>query len=74
MCPSQVSLFEDDMVLLKDLPETQDWFWYIRNSPTKIKNMTKTATANNHGRNKATEEVKIAEMKKQQRRMNKKKK
>lgn len=32
MCPSQqiISLFEDDMVLLKNLPETQDWKWYIQ--------------------------------------------
>lgn len=29
ICPSQVSLFEDDMVLLKDLEETKDWYWFI---------------------------------------------
>jgi hypothetical protein len=29
ICPSQVSLFEDDMVLLQHLEETKDWYWYI---------------------------------------------
>ncbi|KAG7343406.1 hypothetical protein IV203_021351 [Nitzschia inconspicua] len=30
ICPSQVSLFEDDMVLLQELEETRDWLWYIK--------------------------------------------
>jgi hypothetical protein len=29
ICPSQVSLFEDDMVLLQNLDETKDWYWFI---------------------------------------------
>jgi hypothetical protein len=29
MCPSQVSLFEDDMVLLGNLEETKDWHWLL---------------------------------------------
>mmetsp|Transcript_29040 Transcript_29040/g.54560 ORF Transcript_29040/g.54560 Transcript_29040/m.54560 type:complete len:179 (+) Transcript_29040:432-968(+) len=29
MGPSHVSLFEDDLVLLQHLPETQDWYWLL---------------------------------------------
>ena len=29
MCPSTLSLFEDDPILLDDLVETKDWAWLL---------------------------------------------
>jgi hypothetical protein len=37
MCPSQLSLFEDDIVLLRDLEETKDWSWYIEGNVRRRK-------------------------------------